>query len=118
MPKSDAGVGNLVRNKPLTEMAMGFSRSRVLSAAVRLGLADALGDTEQSVSDIAVSCGAKPGALYRLLRSLASFGIVTERTPERFALTALGNSLRKDTPNSEWAAVVFWGDLLADNWSY
>ena len=108
----------MVRNRVLTEMAMGFSRSRVLSAAARLGVADALGDQERSVSELADSCGARPSSLYRLLRALASFGIVTERAPQHFALTPLGRPLRKDIPDSEWAAVVFWGDLLADNWSY
>jgi cyclopropane fatty-acyl-phospholipid synthase-like methyltransferase len=29
----------------------------------------------------------------------------------------LGQPLRRDHPDSEWAAVVFWGDLLADSWS-
>jgi len=117
MPGS-GGVGNVVPNKILTEMAMGFSRSRALCAAARLGVADALGSEERTVEDLAASCGAQPHALYRLLRALASFGIVTERTPQHFALTQLGSALRKDTPDSEWAAVVFWGDLLADNWSY
>jgi len=56
--------------------------------------------------------------LYRLLRALASFGVVAESTPEHFLLTPFGKPLRKEAGDSEWAAVVFWADLLADSWSY
>ncbi|MGA2600237.1 MAG: methyltransferase [Bryobacteraceae bacterium] len=104
--------------KVLTEIAQGYFRSRVLCAAARLGVADALGDEERSVDQIAASCGAQPGSLYRLLRALASFGVVTETTPRHFALTEFGRPLRKDAPNSEWPFVVFWADLIADNWVY
>ena len=105
-------------NNTLTEMAMGYSRSRMLAAAARLGLADLLGDQTQTVDQLAPLCNAEPVSLYRLLRALASFGIVAETTPRHFILTDLGQSLRKDARNSEWAAVVFWADLLADSWSY
>ncbi len=118
MPQFPAAIGNVSRNGALTEMAMGYSRSRILCAAARLGVADALGGNERSVAEIAAACGAQPSSLYRLLRALASFGIVAERAPERFVLTPLGQPLCKDAPNSEWAAVIFWADLLADSWCY
>jgi hypothetical protein len=105
-------------NNTLTETAKGYARSRMLTAAVRLGLADALGDEPRTADELAASCGAQPGAMHRLLRALASFGVVIETTPRHFALTEFGKPLRKDAPDSEWASVVFWGDLLADSWSY
>ena len=52
------------------------------------------------------------------MRSLASIGIVTETVPETFVLKPLGEPLRRDVPHSAWPAVVFWADLLADNWSH
>ena len=118
MAGSPAAIGNVAQNKALTEMAMGYSRSRILCAAARLGVADALGDDERSVDQLAVSCGAHPASLYRLLRALASFGVVAERAPERFVLTPFGKPLRKDAPNSEWDGIIFWADLLADSWSH
>ena len=54
----------------------------------------------------------------RLLRALASFGVVAETSPARFVLTPYGKPLRKDAPDSAWAGVVFWADLLADSWTY
>src|ERR1700722_14062149 len=118
MAQSRTAIGNVARNKALTEMAMGYSRSRALCAAARLGVADALGDDERSLDELAVTCSAQPASLYRLLRALASFGVVSETAPQRFVLTPFGKPLRKDVPDSEWAAVVFWADLLADPWSY
>lgn len=106
------------QNASLTQMAMGYFRSRVLCAAARLGVADALGDEERTVKQLAAACGAEPTALYRLLRALASFGVVAETSAASFVLTPFGRPLRKDAPDSAWAGVVFWADLLADNWSY
>lgn len=102
----------------LTEIAMGYFRSRALCAAARLGVADALRDQERTVEDLALACSAHPESLYRLLRALASFGVVTETQPRSFVLAPLGQRLRKDHPESEWSPVVFWSDLLADQWAY
>ena len=104
-------------NLPLTEIAMGYFRSRALCAAARLGVADALGDEERTVDHLAAACGAEPSSLYRLLRALASFGVVAETSPARFVLTPFGRPLRKDVADSAWAGVVFWADLIADSWS-
>ncbi|HUI41474.1 MAG TPA: methyltransferase [Terriglobia bacterium] len=106
------------QNAGLTEMAMGYFRSRTLCAAARLGVADALGDEERTVEQLAAACGAEPTALYRLLRALASFSVVAETSPATFVLTPFGKPLRKDAPDSAWAGVVFWADLLADSWAY
>jgi hypothetical protein len=112
------GIGNVMRNERLTGMAMGYARSRALCAAARLGVADALGGDERTVDQLASLCQADRSSLYRLLRALASFGVVAETQPARFVLTPFGEPLRKDVPNSEWAGIVFWADLLADSWSH
>jgi hypothetical protein len=117
MIERTSGIGNVTPNPELVEMAMAYSRSRMLCAAARLGIADALGDDERSVRYLAEACQADPDALYRLLRALASIGVTAETTPEHFRLTPFGQPLRKDAPQSAWPAVVFWSDLLADSWS-
>jgi len=117
MPEDGPSIGNVKLNGALTSMAMGYTRSRVLCAAARLGVADALGNEEKTVEQLAHLCQANPAALYRLLRAMASFGLLRETASRRFSLTPSGEPLRKDAPNSEWAAVVFWADLLADSWS-
>jgi hypothetical protein len=117
MAQSTGGIGNVTPNQGLVEMAMAYSRSRILCAAARLGVADALADEIRSVGFLAEKCQADPEALYRLLRALAGIGVTEETTPEHFRLTAFGKPLRKDVPQSVWAAVIFWADLLADSWS-
>ena len=117
MAQPDSGIGNVTRNAGLVEMAMAYSRSRVLCAAARLGVADALGDKVRSVGFLAEKCQADATALYRLLRALASIGVTEETTPEHFRLTSFGQPLRRDVPQSVWPAVIFWADLLADEWS-
>jgi ubiquinone/menaquinone biosynthesis C-methylase UbiE len=118
MAATSGGIGNVVQNTNLVEMAMAYSRSRVVCAAARLGIADALAGGESSVEDLAKACAAERDSLYRLLRALAILGITAETVPGRFVLTPFGEPLRKDAPNSVWPAVVFWADLLADSWAY
>jgi hypothetical protein len=117
MAQPNNGIGNVTTNTGLVEMAMAYSRSRVLCAAARLGLADALGDEVRSVGFLAEKCQADVDALYRLLRALAGIGVTEETTPEHFGLTPFGKPLRRDVPQSAWSAVIFWADLLADEWS-
>ena len=117
MIQPSGGIGNVTANSGLVEMAMAYSRSRVLCAAARLGIADAIGDKVLSVVVLAEKCQADADALYRLLRALASIGVTEETTPEHFRLTPFGQPLRRDAPHSAWPAVIFWADLLADDWS-
>ena len=117
MPQPDSGIGNVTANTGLVEMAMAYARSRVLCVAARLGVADALGDQVRGVPFLAETCKADPGALYRLLRALAAIGVTEETAPEHFRLTPFGQPLRRDLPHSVWPSVVFWADLLADEWS-
>ena len=117
MAQPNGGIGNVITNTGLVEMAMAYSRSRMLCAAARLGVADALGDEVRDIGFLAEKCEADANALYRLLRALASIGVTEETTPEHFRLTAFGRPLRRDVPQSVWPSVIFWADLLADDWS-
>lgn len=118
MTRQGARIGNVTVAAGLVEMAMAYSRSRVLCAAARLGVADALAGGERTVEELAVACGADGDSLYRLVRALASIGVTAETARGVFVLTPFGQPLRKDAPDSVWPAVVFWSDLLADSWSY
>jgi hypothetical protein len=117
MAQPASGIGNVIPNAQLVEMAMAYSRSRVLCAAASLGVADALGDEIRSVDQLAETCHADADALCRLMRVLASIGIAAETTPRHFRLTGFGKPLRRDVEQSAWPSVIFWADLLADSWS-
>jgi hypothetical protein len=118
MSKSCDPIKNVTNTHVLIEMAMGYARSRALCAAARLEIADCFDGEEKTVTQLAVACKADEDSLYRLLRALASLGIVSETARSRFALAPLGEPLRKGAADSAWAAIIFWADLLADPWSY
>src|SRR5882757_4355963 len=106
MTQPNGGIGNVTTNTGLVEMAMAYSRSRMLCAAAHLGIADALGDEVRSIGFLAETCQADPDALYRLLRALASIGVTEETAPDHFRLTPFGRPLQRDVPQSVWAAVI------------
>ena len=77
-------VADTANPAALGEMARGYFRGKLLVAAVRLGIADALGDVERGLDEIALATKANPDALYRLMRALASIGVVAEVAPARW----------------------------------
>ncbi|MDT5178399.1 MAG: hypothetical protein QOJ95_2597, partial [Mycobacterium sp.] len=80
-------------NVALFEMIQGAWLSQAIYVAARLGINDALADGPLSADDVARRVGADPGATYRLMRALASNGVLTLRRG-RFRLTRVGHALR------------------------
>jgi predicted acetyltransferase len=103
----------------------GYRVTQVISVAVSLGLTDRLGDSRRTAADLAEAVGADPDTLGRLLRALASLGLLDEQPgagpgEPAYALTDVGRLLRVDAAGSlaGWAAFVTrpyhwsaWGDL-------
>src|SRR5262249_3188016 len=83
-------------------------------AAARLGLADLLAAGPRTVEELARATGTHAGSLQRLLRALASQGVLTEAEPQRFALTPLGAALRSDAPGAARATIM----TLAGDWQW
>ena len=84
----------------LARLIDGFRVTQTIYAAVELGIPDLLADAERDVDDLAETSRADPSALYRLLRALASLGVLHETDGRRFSLTELGRPLRSDVPGS------------------
>ena len=84
----------------LRELVFGAACAAALRAAVRLGVADALGDEPRSVEDLASAVKAEPGPLRRLLRALSCYGLFAERPDGTFAHTDMSRLLREDDPHS------------------
>lgn len=75
--------------------------SQTLCAGAELGVFDCLNrDSTRTSSDVAAETGLDPTLLYRLLRALASLGLLTEIPGQRFSLTERGAVLRTDAPES------------------
>ena len=81
-------------------LVTGYWISQAVGVAATLGVADHLGSGPRSCEELAPMVGADPGALYRLLRLLASIGVFAQTGPRAFGLTALGETLRTDVPGS------------------
>jgi hypothetical protein len=90
----------------LVQMATGYWVSRIVHAAARLDLADRLAEGPKSAAEIAGAAELNAPALHRLMRSLASLGILTEKENQRFALTPLGEALKSGAPGSARASIL------------
>jgi hypothetical protein len=104
----------------LHRLGVGFWVSQSLYVMAKLCVADQLSAGPRPVRDVALAVGANPGALYRVMRTLASVGVFAESAPGQFALTVMGNYLRSDVPGSLRAQLLTineldwlpWSDLL------
>ncbi len=102
----------------LYQMAVGHYFSRALCLAVKLGLADLLKDDSRSYRELAEATATHAPSLNRMLRLLASAGVLAEEENGKFALTPLGQYLRADVPGSMRATLLlFAGDGVQDAWS-
>ena len=101
----------------LLRLVDGFRVTQTIYAGVELGIPDLLAEGERTADDLADASGADPPTLYRLLRALASLGIVHEGDERRFSLTDLGRPLRSDVPGSLRGWVRLQGrDYLWRSW--
>jgi len=85
---------------------------RAVYVATKLGIPDLFEDEPLDSETIARATNTHPRALYRLLRTLSSAGIVSESRDHRFMLTPLGRMLRNDVPGSMRAWIIFSGEAF------
>jgi predicted O-methyltransferase YrrM len=105
--------------RALLDLIAGKWISQSVSVGAELGIADILKDGPRSTDEIATIAGTSPDAMFRLLRALASVGLLSSKG-RRFELTESGQYLRGDVPGSlrGWARFVGhpvtwrpWGEL-------
>jgi hypothetical protein len=93
-------------------MATAYWVSRAVYAAAKLGLADHLAGGAQSAAELAGPTRTHAPSLHRLMRTLASLGVLSEGADHRFALTPLGEALKIGAPGSARASI----QALAGEW--
>lgn len=105
----------------LRRLVNGYQISQAIHVAAVLGIADLLRDGPESAERLAEATSTDAPTLVRLLRALASVGVLHERDDGTFALTDVGTCLRSDAPEPlvGWAAFIgagsyraAWGGLL------
>jgi hypothetical protein len=108
-----AASGTLPPHVQLIQMVTGAWVARTLHVAAMLGLADQLTGGPKSATELAGSMRAHAPSLQRLMRTLASLGILTEQKEQRYALTALGEALKHSAPGSARSTVLTLGSPWA-----
>jgi O-methyltransferase domain len=85
----------------IRELATGYWVPRCLHVVAEVGIADLLSDTPEPAEVLARKIDVHPGALARILRLLASYGVFEETGDGLFAHTAASRLLRSDHPQSQ-----------------
>ena len=101
----------------LYQLSIGHYVSRALHLAAKLRIADLLAAGALPAGELAAKTDCDAAALRRVLRLLASVGVLAEDEDGAFALAPLGEALRSDVPGSARALVMlFAGVSIQDSW--
>ena len=84
----------------------GVWAAQAVATAARLGIPDLLAHGPRTAADLASVVKVDPSALHRLLRGIASVGVLTSEADERFSLTPVGECLRSDVPGSMRSFII------------
>ena len=87
------------REKTL-DIIFGRWRSQILYVGVKLGVFDCVNAVPKNVSEIAKQLNLDYSLAYRLFRALGSLGLLREGVNHNFSITAQGELLRKDHPQT------------------
>jgi len=105
----------------MLQMISGFWISRALYIVAKLGIADHLKQRPQTAAELAAATETHSSSLYRVLRALASVGVVVQDDQGRFSSTPLLATLQTDVPGSLRAFATTelgeehypaWGELM------
>ena len=101
----------------LIQMGTAYWVSQMLLVAAQLGIADRLATGARASADLAAELGLNAAAFHRFLRTLAGMGLLTEVKNKTFALTPLGEALKKDAPGSAYATILtLTGPICQRSW--
>jgi len=96
----------------LVQMAMAHWVSQIVYVAAKLNLADHLATGPMSAEQLAERTETHAPSLYRLMRTLASLGILSEDDSHRFALTPVGEAMKAGEPGCARATIL----SIASGW--
>ncbi len=74
--------------------------AQCLHATALLGIADLIAEGRSAIGDLAKATGTHAPSLHRMMRTLASLGVLTETAEGEFGLTPVGDTLRSNSPDS------------------
>jgi hypothetical protein len=92
----------------VSQMIVGLWVPQAVHAAAELGIADLLAQSPRDAASVATALGTDADGTARLLRALATLGLLSRDEGGRFQLTDLGRLLQNDVPSSRRA----WSRLM------
>ncbi len=109
---SSQHVPDLGLYEQITQLCMGYIPAACIYIAAKSRIPDLLASGPKPVSELARATQVNEGALYRVLRAVASVGVFCEVAPHVFANTSLSETLRSDVPGSARDTALFLSDSL------
>ena len=100
----------------LLQMITGYWTSQAISAGAALGLFDRI-KSGRSIIELAGDLNLEPEALHRLVRALASAGVVSMDKADKPSLTEVGAFLTSDHPESLQAIAIVCGQEWYRAWA-
>ena len=99
-------------SREIIRQFLAFIPARAIFVAAKLGVPDHIGAEGATSKELAAKLSLAPEALNRLLRMLASTGVLHEEEDNRFSLTATGRALCSDTPESVRDYAIYFHDFI------
>jgi O-methyltransferase domain/Dimerisation domain len=105
----------------MLQLISGFWVARCIYVTAKLGIPDLLAKGPKTAAELAAATQSHAPSVFRVLRALVPFGILTEDESHRFGSTPLSETLRSDIPGSLRAFAMTelgeehypaWGELL------
>jgi hypothetical protein len=93
----------------LIQMGTGAFVSKLVYVAAKLGIADHLASGPKTAEELAGALSAHAPSVHRFMRTLASFGVLTENEGKRFGLTPLGEALKTGAPGCARSSLLTLG---------
>ena len=92
----------------LIQMGTAGFVAKIIHVAAKLGIADHLAEPQEAEA-LAPRLGLHAPSLHRFMRTLASFGVLTEAEDHRFGLAPLGQALRTGAPGHARSCLITLG---------
>jgi hypothetical protein len=100
MTTTASSMSAITPAEQIRQMLAGHVIAQCLHAIAYLGIADLIANGHSAIDELAAATGTHAPSLHRMLRTMASMGVLTEAVDGEFGLTPLGATLRSDAPDS------------------
>jgi hypothetical protein len=98
----------------MSDKLEGFWITQLLGTTVRLGVADAMGESIRTCNELAAACAVDERCLFRLLRALQTVGVCVRIGQDGYRLSERGRILRRNAVGSICGRALFTSGIMWD----